>query len=139
LIETILKLLAQEKVDFTIFWRRLSHWAARMDLADPRVQDLFVDREAAGQWLADFRTQHIQTGSSEPGTPSVRMLRTNPKYVLRNHLGELAIRAAKEKDFSVVQQLHAVLADPFAEHPAHEAWAGFAPDWASSIEISCSS
>ncbi len=139
LIETLLKLLAQEKVDFTILWRRLSHWAADMDLADTRVQDVFVDREAAGQWLADFRTLHRQTGHDGSGAVSARMLRTNPKFVLRNHLGELAIRAAKEKDFSVVQQLHTVLADPFAEHPEHDAWAGFAPDWASSIEISCSS
>ena len=139
LIETLLKLLAQEKVDFTIFWRRLSHWAADMDLADTRVQDVFVDREAAGQWLADFRTLHRQTGHDGSGVVSARMLRTNPKFVLRNHLGELAIRAAKEKDFSIVQQLHTVLADPFAEHPEHDAWAGFAPDWASSIEISCSS
>ena len=139
LIESILKLLAQEKVDFTIFWRRLSHWAAGMDLADPQVLDLFVDRDAAGQWLAAYRTLHLQSGSDDNGTASTRMLRTNPKFVLRNHLGELAIRAAKEKDFSVLHQLHAVLADPFAEHPAHEDWAGFAPDWAQSIEISCSS
>jgi uncharacterized protein YdiU (UPF0061 family) len=67
------------------------------------------------------------------------MLRTNPKYVLRNHLGELAIRAAKDKDFSVLQALQTVLAQPFDEHPSHEAWAGFAPDWAAGIEISCSS
>ena len=139
LIETILKLLAQEKVDFTIFWRRLSHWAAGMDLADPWVLDLFVDRAAAEQWLATFRALHLQTSDATAGEVSARMLRTNPKFVLRKHLGELAIRAAKEKDFSVLQQLHAVLADPFSEHPAHEDWAGFAPDWAQSIEISCSS
>jgi uncharacterized protein YdiU (UPF0061 family) len=29
-------------------------------------------------------------------------LKNNPKYVLRNHLGEQAIRAAKLKDFSGV-------------------------------------
>ena len=67
------------------------------------------------------------------------MLRINPKYVLRNHLGEQAIRAAKLKDFSVVRDLLAVLENPFDEHPAFEAWAGFPPDWASGIEISCSS
>jgi uncharacterized protein YdiU (UPF0061 family) len=139
LIETILKLLAQEKVDFTIFWRRLSQWACAMDLADPQVRDLFVDRASAEQWLATFRALHLQTSDASAGAASARMLRTNPKYVLRNHLGELAIRAAKERDFSVVQELHTVLADPFSEHPDHEEWAGFAPDWASSIEISCSS
>jgi uncharacterized protein YdiU (UPF0061 family) len=67
------------------------------------------------------------------------MLRTNPKYVLRNHLGEIAIRAARQKDFSEVETLLALLQSPFDEHPAHEDKAGFPPDWAQHIEISCSS
>jgi uncharacterized protein YdiU (UPF0061 family) len=139
LIETVLKLLAQEQVDFTIFWRRLSHWAAHMNACEHSVLDLFVDRDAATTWLDSFRELHAQTGEGHGAYVSARMLRTNPKFVLRNHLGELAIRAAKAKDYSVLRQLQTVLADPFAEHPAHEPWAGFAPDWAASIEISCSS
>ena len=139
LIESALKLLAQERVDFTIFWRRLSHWAASMDAGNASVRDLFVDRAAADAWLADFRALHAQDASFDGAGTSARMLRTNPKFVLRNHLGELAIRAAKTRDFSVLQQLQTVLADPFSEHPAHEDWASFAPDWAAGIEISCSS
>ncbi len=139
LIESALQLLAKERVDFTIFWRRLSHWAATMDLGDALVKDLFVDRNAAQAWLEAFKRLHTQTSTDSPFSVSQRMLGVNPKYVLRNHLGELAIRAAKTKDFSVLQQLQAVLEDPFSEHPAHAAWAGFAPDWAASIEISCSS
>jgi hypothetical protein len=44
------------------------------------------------------------------------MLRTNPKYVLRNHLGEQAIRKAKQGDFSEVETLLALLQAPFDEH-----------------------
>jgi uncharacterized protein YdiU (UPF0061 family) len=32
-----------------------------------------------------------------------------------------------------------VLEDPFDEHPGLESFAGFPPDWAGSISISCSS
>jgi uncharacterized protein YdiU (UPF0061 family) len=67
------------------------------------------------------------------------MLKTNPKYVLRNHLGELAIRQAKLGDFSLVSTLLGLIHSPFEEHPESEALAGFPPDWASHIEISCSS
>ncbi|MBX9613142.1 MAG: hypothetical protein K2X51_16100 [Burkholderiales bacterium] len=67
------------------------------------------------------------------------MLKTNPKYVLRNHLAEIAIRQAKLKDFTEVENLLTVLQNPFAEHPAHEDWAGLPPEWAAGIEISCSS
>lgn len=67
------------------------------------------------------------------------MLNNNPKFVLRNHLGEQAIRAAKLGDFSELQTLQRLLEHPFDEHPGHDAYAAFPPDWASSIEISCSS
>ena len=67
------------------------------------------------------------------------MLKTNPRYILRNHLGELAIRQAQNHDFSGVQTLLKLLERPFEEHPGFEVYADFPPDWASSIEISCSS
>jgi uncharacterized protein YdiU (UPF0061 family) len=67
------------------------------------------------------------------------MLRTNPKFVLRNHLGEQAIRAAKAKDFTLVATLLTLLESPYDEHPGFDTYADFPPDWASGIEISCSS
>jgi uncharacterized protein YdiU (UPF0061 family) len=70
---------------------------------------------------------------------AVRMLRTNPKFVLRNHLGEQAIVQAKIGDFSGVSTLLELLSDPFDEHPGFESYAAFPPDWASSISICCSS
>ena len=38
-----------------------------------------------------------------------------------------------------VTDLLAVLHRPFDEHPKHESWAQIAPEWASRIEVSCSS
>ena len=68
-----------------------------------------------------------------------RMRRHNPKFVLRNHLAEQAIRQAQSGDFSEVQRLHRVLQRPFDEQPEHEADAGFPPAWAQQLEVSCSS
>jgi uncharacterized protein YdiU (UPF0061 family) len=67
------------------------------------------------------------------------MNRVNPKFVLRNHLAEQAIRQANEKDFSEVARLLDVLRRPFDEQPENEAYAGLPPDWASDLEVSCSS
>jgi uncharacterized protein YdiU (UPF0061 family) len=67
------------------------------------------------------------------------MRQRNPRYVLRNHLGEQAIAAAKSGDHAPLQQLLRVLHAPFEDHPQDAALAGFPPDWAASIEISCSS
>ncbi len=136
LAEEVLGLLAAQRVDYTIFWRRLSHWSKSSDPHGASVRDLFLQSADIAPWLvryAELSAHHPQAHSSS------LMLQTNPKYVLRNHLGELAIRAARNKDFSVVAQLLAVLERPFDEHPAHEHWADFAPAWASTISISCSS
>jgi uncharacterized protein YdiU (UPF0061 family) len=134
LIEATLKLLAADKVDYTIFWRRLSHHVAGAP-AEP-VRDLFLDRAAFDAWLLNY-SQRLD--ASERPRSAALMLKTNPKYVLRNHLGELAIRQAKSKDYCGVADLLALLQAPYDEHPAHEDKAGFPPDWATHIEISCSS
>jgi serine/tyrosine/threonine adenylyltransferase len=133
-IEGILKLLTKDKVDYTIFWRRFSHAMAmqQFDL----VRDLFLDRPAFDAWLLSFHEHSAQI----PCRPDADlMLKTNPAYVLRNHLGEQAIRAAKLKDFSELERLQSLLEDPFTEKTGMETYATFPPDWASTIEISCSS
>ena len=134
LIEDSLKLLAADRVDYTIFWRRLSH--AQGGRAAEPVRDLFLDRAAVDAWLLQYseRMSHMPQGLATD-----LMLKTNPKYVLRNHLGELAIRAARQMDFSHVQTLLTVLESPFDEHPGFDDLAGLPPEWAGSIAISCSS
>jgi len=134
LIEGVLKLLAAERVDYTIFWRRLSQHMADGN-AEP-VRDLFLDRAGFDAWLLSFSQRHAPVPCAQAAD---LMLRSNPKYVLRNHLGQQAIEAASQKDFPAVATLLALLETPFEEHPGADAYAGFPPDWASTIEISCSS
>ncbi|MEP6825052.1 MAG: protein adenylyltransferase SelO [Ramlibacter sp.] len=135
LIEGILKLLAADRVDYTIFWRRLSHHARRENAET--VRDLFLDRAGFDAWLLQYSERLVPASRAQAAD---LMLKTNPKYVLRNHLGELAIRQAKLNDYSGVDTLLGLLQAPFDEHPTHEAqYAGFPPDWAAQIEISCSS
>ncbi len=134
LIDGVLLLLARGGVDHTIFWRRLSHAVGSGDF-EP-VRDLFPDREGWDRWLLSYSELIAQENQAQAAD---LMLKTNPKYVLRNHLGEQAIRAAKLGDFSVLQTLQQVLARPFDEHPGCEPLANFPPDWAAHIAISCSS
>ncbi|MDO8774748.1 MAG: YdiU family protein, partial [Burkholderiaceae bacterium] len=134
LLESLQKLLAQDKVDYTIFWRALSHFVAGSP--PETVRDLFIDRPGFDAWLLQYseRLRHINRRLS-----ANLMLKTNPKFVFRNYLGEQAIAKAKLKDFSEVEVLLNLLQAPFDEHPGRETYAGFPPDWAGEIEISCSS
>jgi uncharacterized protein YdiU (UPF0061 family) len=134
LIEGILKLLAGDRVDYTIFWRRLSGHVGGESAET--VRDLFLACEAFDTWLLQYSQRLEPVGRTRAAD---LMLKTNPKYALRNHLCELAIRRAKLKDYSEVEALLALVQAPYEEHPVHDAKAGFPPDWASQIEISCSS
>ena len=134
LIDSLLRLLAAGRVDYPIFWRRLSSAVAHNDF-EP-VRDLFPDRAALDAWLLSYKELLALDGQA---LAADLMLKTNPRFVLRNHLGEQAIRAAKLGDMDELETLQALLARPWDEHPGHDAYAGFPPDWASSISISCSS
>jgi serine/tyrosine/threonine adenylyltransferase len=134
LIESILKLLAKDQVDYTIFWRRLGDYVGGADAAP--VRDLFLVREAFDAWLARY---DVRLNAGPHADAASAMRRTNPKFVLRNHLGEEAIARAKLKDYSGVSTLSSLLRTPFDDHPGFETYADFPPAWASTIEISCSS
>ena len=134
LIDGILKLLAADRVDYTIFWHRLS--LEQAGRANAPVRDLFLDRAGFDSWR---QAHQRRLSATPPADAATCMARSNPKYVLRNHLGELAIRKASKKDFSEIASLLAVLQSPFDPHPDFEAYAAFPPDWAAGIEISCSS
>jgi uncharacterized protein YdiU (UPF0061 family) len=113
-----------------------SYAANRQVDAFAAVGDLFIEASAWQAWLGLYLERMAQQDLAQA---AVRMLRTNPKFVLRNHLGEQAIGQAKIGDFSGVSTLLELLSSPFDEHPGFESYAAFPPDWASSISISCSS
>ena len=143
LVEDVMQLMAAEKVDFTLFWRQLSLAVVQQSQAPSltdtgwsAVTDLVLDRPRLLEWLARYTTRAGQANFSVMGEV---MLRTNPKFVLRNHLAEIAIRQAQAGDFSEIDTLHNLLKSPFDEHPGFEAYAALPPDWADQLEISCSS
>ena len=138
LADDLLRLMAQDRSDFTITFRRL----ARLDSHDGSdnnvIRDLFMDRVAFDAWAARYRAR-LLAENSDDAERAARMNRVNPKFVLRNHLAETAIQRAQAGDFNEVQRLLKVLQRPYDEQPEHEGYAGFPPDWASHLEVSCSS
>jgi uncharacterized protein YdiU (UPF0061 family) len=135
LLDDLLKLMDANQADFTLSWRRLAD--AVSGRRSP-FEDLFIDRPAASAWLDRLLARHAQDGRPAAEV-AAGMNGVNPLYVLRNHLAEEAIRAAKSGDAGEIDTLLKLLRNPYAEQPGHEKYAGLPPDWAGGIEVSCSS
>jgi len=144
LIERLVVLLDQDRVDWTIFWRALSRLQveAKSPQDDAALRDLFIDRAAFDGWAAGYRAR-LRGEASVDGGRAARMNRINPKYVLRNHLAEIAIRKARgddgARDFGEVDRLLRLLQRPFDEQPEFDSYAAAPPDWAGNLHLSCSS
>jgi uncharacterized protein YdiU (UPF0061 family) len=139
LIIDLINLLAEHRTDYTIFFRALGTFCSTPGADNAAVRDLIINREAFDAWTVHYRAR-LTKESSVDAERCARMNRANPKYVLRNHLAQVAIeRANQHRDYSEVDKLLALLQHPYDEQPEMEAYAAPPPDWASRLEVSCSS
>lgn len=115
LASATLRLLQEERVDFTQFFRALVP-AARAD--DAAVLRLFADPADVRPWLERWR---------ELGPNPELIARSNPAYIPRNHLVEDALAAAGRGDLAPFGELLEVVTDPFTEHAGRERFAAPAP------------
>jgi uncharacterized protein YdiU (UPF0061 family) len=138
LVDDLLRLMADDRADFTIAFRRLATFRTAPAADNATIRDVFVDRAAFDAWASRYRDR-LAAENSDDAARATRMNRVNPKFVLRNHLAQTAIERAAAGDFGEVSRLLTVLEHPFDEQPGHEADADFPPPWAQQIEVSCSS
>lgn len=138
LFDALFAVLQGSHADFTLFFRHLG--AVQIDKAaswEP-VRDLFIDRPALDAWALQYGAR-LRLEHSDDAERKLAMHAVNPKYVLRNYLAQIAIEKAQNKDFSEVARLLQVLEKPFDEQVENEKYAALPPDWASDLEVSCSS
>jgi uncharacterized protein YdiU (UPF0061 family) len=127
----LLELLERRRVDWTRFWRALSH-------DDAAALALLGDDATSRAWFA--RLAERTAGDPRPDAERRAALRAiNPKYVLRNWVVQEAIEASEAGDDSVVNALFDVVRAPYDEHPERTAWTQAAPAKYAGLEVSCSS
>jgi serine/tyrosine/threonine adenylyltransferase len=107
----ILAAMQANRVDYTLFFRRLSS-AIEPGEGTDSVRELFVDPTAADEVLSAWRARLTAEGRS---TEQVRrgMDAVNPAYIPRNHRVEAVIQAASEGDLRPFEELREVLSQPF--------------------------
>ena len=139
LILSLLNLMEKNQVDYTILFRKLADIAVSEVQHESSVRDLFLDRNAFDQWQQHYQKILSQVPMAAQERKN-RMNQVNPKYILRNYMAQIAIeKAENEQDYSEIDKLLGLLLSPFDEHPELKEYAGFPPDWATEISVSCSS
>ncbi|MDB5805825.1 MAG: hypothetical protein JWN73_3147 [Betaproteobacteria bacterium] len=139
LVNELFGLMAESHADYTLFFRTLSGLHAADAAGDAPLRDLVINRERFDAWAVSYR-RRLTLENSVDAQRSVLMNANNPKYVLRNYLAEVAIRKARdERDYSEIENLRKLLSRPYDEQPENAHYAALPPDWASGLEVSCSS
>jgi uncharacterized protein YdiU (UPF0061 family) len=126
----------QGQADFTNFFRALCTFDEAGE--NQFLRDTFVERIRFDQWARDYG-QRLISESSQKKDRQAEMRLINPKYILRNYMVQTAIVKAEKKDYSEVDNLLRLLTSPFEEQPGMESYAQEPPDWAKTLELSCSS
>jgi uncharacterized protein YdiU (UPF0061 family) len=138
LIERLLQAMHDSRVDFTFFFRSLGAIKTGTPIDQIALRNNFIDREVIDQWFGDYITRLLSESSNDLERQKA-MNQVNPKYVLRNHLAQIAIERAQQKDFSEVSKLLNILSNPFDEQPDYESYALAPPANLDAVEVSCSS
>jgi uncharacterized protein YdiU (UPF0061 family) len=152
LIHILTENLQLTETDMTIFFRKLSQIkkSASVEEAFELIKESFykieevVDKTEAA-WMYWF-TQYINRLQSEEQSDQERKIamdKVNPKFVLRNYMSQLAIEAAEKEDYTLIEELHILLKNPYQEQEPFQKWFAKRPDWArekiGSSMLSCSS
>ncbi len=118
-----LKLLSDNEVDFTLFFRHLTGIARSQfeggDNGEDSVQilrGLFKEPEALDTWLENWK-ERLSQDETTPAARYKKMQSVNPVFIPRNHQVEAMIQAAITGDFAPFECLLAVLSDPYSEQP----------------------
>ena len=127
IITELISILQTVETDMTIFFRLLSK------IEKPNVEYIryaFYDEEKIpdndwNNWLNKWWNRV----KGKPDRDKMRL--SNPKYVLRNWMVQLAIDAAEKEDYSVAEEINELLKRPYDEQPEYEdKWFMKRPEWA---------
>ena len=150
LIEQLTGVLQLTETDMTIFFRSLTGFNFATEITEgdddfiaPVREAFYAPEELTGKtltaWRDWFRKYRARLGR-ETATESERRIlmdATNPKYVLRNYMAQMAIDKAETGDFTLIDELYQLLKQPYAEQPEHAQWFVRRPEWARN-RVGCS-
>ena len=142
LIQDLEDCLQLTETDMTIFFRNLSDFEGTnffeiLENAFYTTAEVSKDiKEKWEKWFQNY-DDRLQKESLNQLQRKEKMDAVNPKYVLRNYMAQLAIDAADNGDYSLINELFQLLKKPYSEQPKYEKWFTKRPEWARN-KVGCS-
>ncbi len=145
LIYTLEENLRATEMDMTLFFRELSYletfkWQEFKEILKQcsymEINELSSHFSDWKSWFKEYK-QLVATENIDMSCRLEKMQLTNPKYVLRNYMAQLAIEKAEIGDYSLVHELYQLLRKPYDEQPDMEKWYAKRPEWAKQ-KVGCS-
>ncbi len=115
LVNELHRLMVLSKVDYTIFFRKLSHIPDQLTSLKESFYLPNTEQVEAqwGNWLQRWRDNITRDGDLK--VISAKMKRINPKYTWREWLIAPAYEKAEEGDYSLIKELQDVFSNPYDE------------------------
>jgi len=110
-VTELMGVMAQGRVDFTLFFRHLTSGVRVGDFTDVRA--MFSNPAQLSAWLARWDGLNAD---------AALMQKANPVFIPRNHRIEEVISAANKGDLEPFEQLHSVLSHPYEEQSENTAY-----------------
>ncbi len=149
LIEELKFNLENSKMDMTLFFRNLNKFDKNNSLLHLKYladnsylsnKDFIKQKEVWGKWIEKYALRIKDINETE----RIKIINsTNPKYILRNYMAQMAIKQTEKGDYSLIDTFYSLLKHPYEEQKEHEQWFAKRPKWADneigSTMLSCSS
>jgi uncharacterized protein YdiU (UPF0061 family) len=142
LINRLEEVLQTTETDMTIFYRRLADFNKTTEIDSEGkflaiVKDAFYKPEELedkilkdwNDWFDSYKSRLAVEEIPDKERKTI-MNKSNPKYVLRNYMAQVAIDAADQGDYTIVEELYSLLKNPYSEQPDFEKWFAKRPEWA---------
>ncbi len=138
LIDELFGILQENRVDYTFFFRRLADVDSGENAKNDLLQAMFIDPTSFDDWAKSYRLR-LNSEKSIDAERRERMLKVNPKFILRNHIAQNVIEEAQNGNHAEIDALLKVLQSPFDEHEGFERFNTLPPPESQRVAVSCSS
>jgi serine/tyrosine/threonine adenylyltransferase len=128
LVADLLALMNESRVDYTSFFRGLSHACGGDREGTAPTRGLFINLAGIDEWITRWRAL---------GPDAAVMDRSNPIYIPRNHLVEEALTAATAGELDALRQLLDAVTAPYDQRPGLERYAAPAPEGSGDYRTFC--